>query len=379
MLERNGANGSDERVRIRLPKPISVSIIGIFVLLLMGALWFARGFFLPVVLAILISLTFAPLTRFLRRRGIPAIASAILIVASMFAALGAGSVYLAEPVTSLIADAPAIAAQIKIRLSDLREPLTEVIKAGEQVEAMTQGDNGPRVVLAQPGIASMAADTLSGLGTTLGATLILVLFMLSSGDLFLQKLIRVVPTLTDRKLSLRIVYDVESVVSRYLLTITIINIGFGVAVGAAMWAIGVSNAVLWGVAAAFLNFIPYVGAIVGTAASAITGMLTFDELSLALLPPAIYLVFHIVESALITPLVLGRRLELNPVAIFIMLALWGWMWGIVGALIAVPLLVVIKVFCDHLPSLTNVGEFLSGEHPVETPEPQEQRQHQPVK
>lgn len=374
-------NEVDDRTKVRLPKLVSVSIIGSFVLLLMGALWFGRGFFLPIVLGILVSLTFSPLTRFLRRRGIPALVSAILIVASMFAALGLGSFYLAEPVSQLLADAPRIAANLKTRLSDLREPLSEVIKAGEQVQAMTEtggtGTDAPqKVVLAQPGIASWAADTLSGLGTTLGATLLFVLFMLSSGDLFLQKLIRIVPTLTDKKRSLRIVYDVESIVSRYLLTITSINIGFGFVVGIALWMIGVSNPVLWGVAAAGLNFIPYVGAIVGTAACAITGMLTFDSFTMALAPPAIYLAAHIIESGLVTPLILGRRLELNPVAIFITLAFWGWMWGIVGALIAVPMLVVIKVFCDHLPSLANVGEFLSGEVPA--PETAEQREHNGV-
>ncbi|CAN5375517.1 AI-2E family transporter [soil metagenome] len=377
-MDRNSENGADHRLWVRLPKPVSVSIVGIFVLLLMGAMWFARGFFLPIILAILISLTFAPLTRFLRKHGIPSLVSAVLIVVGMFAALVLGSLYLAEPMTTLFASAPEITAQLKIRLSDFREPLSEVIKAGEQMDAMTQpGDAPAKVVIAQPGIASWAADTLSGLGATLGATLILVLFMLSSGDLFLQKLIRVVPTLTDKKRSLRIVYDVESEVSRYLLTITVINIGFGIAVGLAMWSIGLSNPVLWGVAAAGLNFIPYVGAIIGTAASAITGMLTFEPLTMALLPPAIYLGFHIVESALVTPLTLGRRLELNPVAIFITLAFWSWMWGIVGALIAVPILVVVKVFCDNLPSLTNVGEFLSGEAPA--PETAEQREQQAVK
>jgi predicted PurR-regulated permease PerM len=223
------------------------------------------------------------------------------------------------------------------------------------------------VVVSQPGIFAWAADTVTGIGTTLGATLLLSLFLLASGDLFLQKLIRAVSTLSDKKRSLRIVHDVEFEVSRYLITITGINICLGVLVGTAMVLLGMPDPVVWGVAVALLNFIPFIGAIVGIALAAAVALITFPDIGQAMLPPLVYLGFHLLESWIVTPLTLGRRLELNAVAILVALAFASWMWGIVGALIAVPLLVVVKAFCDHLPKLATFGDFLSAE-PVADPQ-----------
>ena len=212
-------------------------------------------------------------------------------------------------------------------------------------------------MLAQPGAVSWAADTFSDVGATLGATLLFVIFLLSSGDLFLQKLVRVLPTLSDKKRSLRVVHDVEAEVSRYLFTITFINVGLGVAVGLCMAALGMPNPVLWGVAAALLNFVPYLGALIGVSLAAAIGLITFPTFAAAALPPLAYVVCNAIEGSIVTPLTLGRRLELNPVAILVALAFGGWMWGVVGALIGVPLLVVVKVFCDHFEGLRNFGEF----------------------
>jgi predicted PurR-regulated permease PerM len=356
-VEAKTANG-----RLHLSKLVSVSIIGIFAILLIGALYFARTFFLPVMLALLITLTFSPTVRYLRRHGIPSVISAIMIVLAMFAVFGAGAYYLADPVSQAIADAPAVAQRLEERFAPLREPLRKIMSASAQLEqiAAAVSPATERVVVAQPGLAAWAADTLGGLGATLGVTLVLVVFLLSSGDLFLHKLVRILPTYSDKKRSVRVVHDVEFEVSRYLLTITAINICFGAAVAFAMAVLGMPNALLWGAAATVLNFIPYVGAAIGTGTALIAGLVTFGSIGLALLPPAAYLLFHTLESAFITPLVLGRRLELNVVVIFVSLAFWSWIWGIVGALIAVPILVVVKVFCDSFPGLANVGEFLSG-------------------
>jgi len=350
--------------RLHLSKPVSFAIIGIFVILLIGAFYFARAFFLPVMLSLLVTLTFSPMVRYLRRHGVPSVISAILLVLALFGAFGLATYYLADPVSQVIADAPAIAQRMEERFAPLREPLRKMMSASAQLEEMAGAvlPTTEKVVVAQPGLAAWAADTLGGLSTTLGATLVLVVFLLSSGDLFLHKLVRMLPTFSDKKRSVRVVHDVEFEVSRYLLTITAINICFGVAVAFAMVVLGMPNALLWGAAATVLNFIPYVGAAIGTGAALIAGLITYGSIGLALLPPAAYLLFHTIESAFITPLVVGRRLELNVVAIFISLAFWSWMWGIVGALIAVPILVVVKVFCDHFESLSKFGEFLSGDN-----------------
>ena len=356
--------------RPAIPRVVGVAVVGIFLILLAAVLYYARGFFLPLILALLITLAFMPLVRALARRGVPAVVTAILVVIGIGAALVGLAAMLAEPTTRMLAETPQIVQELRDRFAGAGTgPLSRLIDASEQIQSIAEGMDEPdapqKVVLAQPGIISWAADTLSGIGGTLGATLLFVVFLLSSGDLFLQKLVRILPTLSDKKRSLRVVHDVESEVSRYLFTITLINIGFGVAVGISMALLGMPNPVLWGVGAALLNYVPYLGALVGIALAAIIGLITFPTLPMAALPPLAYFVCNAIEGSVVTPLTLGRRLELNPVAILVALALGGWMWGIVGALIGVPLLVVIKVFCDHFDSLAKFGEFLSGEAAAE--------------
>jgi predicted PurR-regulated permease PerM len=155
--------------------------------------------------------------------------------------------------------------------------------------------------------------------------------------------------------------DIENEVSRYLLTITAINAGFGLSVGLAMAALGMPNPLLWGIAAGLLNFIPYLGGFIGNTLAAAVAIVTYPTLAEAALVPLAYLALQIVESNFVTPLIVGRRLEMNTVAILIFLSLTTWMWGIVGTIIGVPLLVVIKVFADNFSSLAALGEFLSAE------------------
>jgi predicted PurR-regulated permease PerM len=196
----------------------------------------------------------------------------------------------------------------------------------------------------------------------LALTLILVLFILASGDLFYEKLVRVMPTLSDKKRAVRIFRDVEFEVSRYFLTVAMINAGFGLAVGTTLALFGWATPVVWGLAAALLNFIPYVGGLVAVLIMALVGMVAFDSITFALLGPAIYIGLNVIESNFVTPLIVGRRLELNPVVILLAVTFWGWLWGIAGILIAVPFLVVVKVFADHVEGMRPVGEFLSARH-----------------
>lgn len=354
--------------RILLPRAVSTALIGTFLIVLAAAVYYARDFFLPLVLAFLFTLTFRPAARYLHRYGIPPPVSAVVLVVILAGAAVGIAVLLAEPITQLVTDAPRIVTKLRERFSGLQEPLAELKEAGKQLQGLadTSADNSTgtqQVVIAQPGILSWAADTLSGIGTTLAATFIFAIFLLSSGDLFLHKLVRVVGSLSEAKRSLRIVHDVENEVSRYLLTISVINLGLGCSVGIAMAILGMPSPVAWAAVATLLNFIPYLGATVGIVTTALVSLITFPSLPIALLPPAAYLGLSLVEGSVVTPLTLGRRLEINSVAILVALAFGGWMWGIVGALIAVPVLVVIKVFCDHFPNLSTFGEFLSSQTP----------------
>jgi predicted PurR-regulated permease PerM len=193
---------------------------------------------------------------------------------------------------------------------------------------------------------------------TVGAVTILLYFLLASGDLFLLKLVRVLPRFEDKKIAVTIVHEVRHDVSHYLLTITLINIGLGVATGIAMFWLGMPNPLLWGVMAASFNFIPYLGAMASAIILTLVALLTFDELGRILLVPGVFLVLTSLEGGFVTPAIVGRRLTLNPVAIFVWLTFWGWLWGVPGMLLAVPMLAILKIVCDHVQPLNSVGEFL---------------------
>jgi predicted PurR-regulated permease PerM len=187
--------------------------------------------------------------------------------------------------------------------------------------------------------------------------IVLLYFLLASGDLFLRKLIKVLPTFKDKKRAVEIAREVESNISTYLFTVTLINAGVGVAVGVGVWLLKMPNPVLWGVIACVLSYIPYLGALVGVGILGLAALLVFDDLGHALAVPAVYLAVSFVEGNFITPLVLGRRLTLNPVVIFVGILFWFFLWGIPGALLAVPTLAVFKIVCDHVDTLAPVGEF----------------------
>lgn len=366
--EANAAEVSGAYSDMRLVRSL---LIGIFIFMAMYALYFGRDFFMPVILAFMLALTLTPIVRYLRKRGMPEALSATLLVLLSVAAIGATGYAISGPVGSLVNDAPAIGRQLSERLAELRHPLDRFLEISDQVDKVadtTQEPGVQRVVVAQPGILSQAAGNLLSGGTTVAITLVLSLFLLASGTMFYEKIIQSFARMSEKKRALRVVYDVEREISRYLLTVTLINFGLGAAIALGLWVIGMPTPLVWGVAAALLNFLPYVGALCTILLVAAISVITFNSLSYALVAPAFVLFCNIIEGQFVTPLVVGRRLEINAVAIFIAVAFWSWLWGFVGALIAVPILVVIKVFCDHFDSLRHVGNFLSAQQTTEEAE-----------
>jgi len=192
-----------------------------------------------------------------------------------------------------------------------------------------------------------------------GETLVLLYLLLASGDLFLQKLVRVMPTLHDKKRAVEISREIRQNISNYLFSVSLINIGLGLVVSGGLYFMGVPNAAMWGILVAVLNFVPYFGPVAGVIVLATVGLLTFDTLWKGLLPPAWYLLLHLLEANLITPVLLGRRFTLNPVVIFVSLIFWTWLWGVPGALLSVPILVSIKIICDRVPAMSPVSELFS--------------------
>jgi len=329
---------------------------------------------MPIMLGFLIALTLTPIVRRLMRIGVPAALAAVLVVASITVIIG-GAVYaLSEPFGDMVSSLPKVGENLRLKLVPYRGTINEITEASRQVQTMAPNaddESVQQVMVERPGLISTAASSLATGFTSIGVALLLSVFILGSGTLFYEKLVTFMPHLSEKKRALRVVYDVESSVSHYLLTITLINIGLGLSVGLLLYVIGFENPALWGVIATVLNFLPILGALMGAGFLAIMSLGLYDSLIGAIIPPLIYFGCSTLEGNIITPLIVGRRLQLNVVAVFLTVVLWAWIWGLAGALMAVPILVVINVLCDHIEGWRPLGHFLSGqsakaEHTVET-------------
>ena len=194
--------------------------------------------------------------------------------------------------------------------------------------------------------------------------MLLLYFLLASGDLFLRKLVRVIPRLRDKIRAVEIARQVQHEVASYFAVLTLINVGFGTAVGVAMWALGMPTPLLWAVVAAVTNFLPFIGPFIAVVVIGVAAVVSFDTPLAMLAPPVAYLLLHVVEDQLILPVALGRRLAVSPVVIFIWILVWTWMWGVVGVVLAVPMLVAVRICAEHIQSLAPLASFLARE---ETP------------
>jgi predicted PurR-regulated permease PerM len=344
-----------ERVEIR-----SISITGLFVLAAFYTLYFARAFFLPIILAILLDFLLSPLIRALKRARIPEPLGAALVIVALLGAAGMAVYGLVDPAREWVAKAPASMREAESRLRKLRSPVEQVSKTAEQVEQVAKVDDGktPEVVVKGPSLTERLFGTTQTLVASALEVVILLYFLLAAGDLFLQKLIKVLPLLRDKKKAVAIARETEASISTYLVTVTLVNLGLGLAVALVMFLLKMPNPLLWGALAALAEFIPYLGATALIALLTLAGLVTFEQVGHALLIPASYLAVNVFQSQFVSPLILGRRLTLNPVAIFVGLVFWWWIWGVPGAFVAVPLIATFKIFCDHIEALAPIGEFL---------------------
>jgi predicted PurR-regulated permease PerM len=340
------------------PEARSVSLIVIATILVFGALYFAREFFIPVALAALLSLVFSPIVRVLARWRIPYPAGAALVLALVIGAVGGSGYMIAGPVRAWVAAAPVALPKAARKLRMVVRPVEQVSRAATQVEQAT-GAAAPRdVVVEGTSLSSRVAGTSAALLGGILEVLLLLYSLLAVGDLFLQKLVGMLPRRGDREKAVSIARATESSISAYLGLSALINVSEGAVVAAAMAMLGMPTPLVWGSMVALAEFVPYVGMLTMMAVLTIAALTTFDTVPHALMVPAVYLAINFVQGNIVTPLVMSRRLTLNPVAIFISLALWWWLWGIAGALLAVPLLATFKIVCDHVESLASIGAFL---------------------
>jgi predicted PurR-regulated permease PerM len=340
----------------------SAGITILAVLALLYTLYFARAFLLPITLAVLLDFLFSPVVRALSRFHIRPPLGALIVVVGLVGALGGAAYNLADPVQRWAAEAPRTLGAAQQRLRRVLRPVEEVTKRAEQVADATAASAGgaPRqeVVVRGPSVVSRVFGTTQRLLTGVLEVLVLLYFLLAAGDLFLQKLIKVLPSFQDKKKAVQIARETEASISTYLLSALLMNVGEGLVVAVAMWLIGLPNPLLWGALVVLLEFVPYLGALAMVAILSVAGLTSFDSVGQALLAPAAFLVINLVQANFIYPMLMSRRLTLNPVAVFVGLAFWWWLWGVPGAFIAVPVVATFKIFCDHIEALASIGEFL---------------------
>ena len=214
--------------------------------------------------------------------------------------------------------------------------------------------------------AGIGTTVLGGMQSFLGGAAIvltLVYFLLASGETVLRKIVHASPRLADRQRAVDIAREMEQQISSYLLTTTLINLAMGSVVAVALWLMGMPNPVLWGATAAVTNFIPYLGALICTAVIGLAAILAFDDIWKALLVPTVFFVINTLEGYVITPLIMGHRFTLNPALLFVGLLFWWFVWGTPGALLAVPMMVAFKIFCERVESLQPLAAFLGDDEP----------------
>ncbi len=345
---------------------LTIGVWVLAVLALIYTIYFARDFLLPIVFAVLLNFLLSPLVRLLSRVKItPPFASGIIIIA-LLAVVGLAGYELAGPTQRLAASAPQTLEVAEGKLRKLLRPLERASRTAQQVAsaATTTADGATAksrpttVVVEGPSVLTRVFGTTQRVAGFVLEVVILLFFLLAAGDLFLQKLVKVLPSRGERKLAVQIARETETSISTYLLTTALVNLCEGAVVAGVMALWGMPSPFLWGALVVLLEFIPYLGAAAMIVLLSVAALTVFDSVGHALLVPLSYLAINVIQGQFVSPILLGHRLALNPVALFVGLAFWFWVWGIPGAFIAVPLVATFKIFCDNIDVLAFIGEFL---------------------
>jgi predicted PurR-regulated permease PerM len=328
------------------------------------ALHIGETLFLPVVLALLLAIVLAPVVRLLRRLGLPAPLAAGLVVLAFAGATGAGVYALADPAMAWIERAPETMRELERRLQTVKDSVVEAKLAADTVEKMARVDGDPpkvEVTVKQPSLATQIVDNTRAAILLALEVIVLLYFLLGFAGTFVRRLVRIPAGLRSKVRVVKVTTAIERKISNYLLTVTCINAGLGTATAVAMWLLGMPNPVLWGVFAAILNFVPYLGSSITLAVLTVVAVLTFDSPTHALLVPAAFLGLAVVEGQVVTPIVVGRAMALSPPIVVVALMVGGAVWGIVGTLIAVPVVAMVKIYCAYDEDLAGVALLLGRE------------------
>ncbi|MCT4331605.1 AI-2E family transporter [Paracoccus sp. YLB-12] len=346
------------------------AVIGIFLILAFAAIAAARDFLMPVTMAILLFFVFTPLRRFARRRGIPDALTAAVVTLTILTLVAALAYAASGPINRASQHIPTISTQLEQKFQRVRESMQDFRQAAQKIdEAQTveaeDASEAATIKVEEDGESTF--ETVVKLTPQLLAqvvfTLILMFFMIASGDLLYLKIVQSFDSMREKRSAYLALREIEDSLGSYLGAITVINACLGLSIGLAMWAWGMPGALLFGLGAFVLNFIPYLGAIAGVGIAAIVALVVMEGLFWPAMVAGTYLMLTSLEGQLITPYFVSRRLQMNTVVVFLAVALWAWLWSVLGMVIAVPVLVVLRVLAEHVPGWEKFGNFLAGDEP----------------
>jgi len=348
-----------------LPIPSDINAVflgGLFLLAMLAACYVAAEIVLPIVLAFVLSLVLQPAMRVLERVYLPRGITALLVILVLFGTLGGLGTALSGPATSWAQKLPTGIPKLQERLSFLSRPIAAFQKFADQAQGLAQGDQPKAVPVAVQGsaLSDRLLTSTRSLASGLLETVLVLFFLLVSGDTFLRRLVEILPRFKNKRQAVDISQQIERDVSAYLFTITIMNLAVGVATGAVMALCGMGDPVLWGTVAFLLNYIPILGPMTGVVVFLLAGLLSINSLWVAFLPAGLYLLIHLVEGETVTPMLLARRFTINPVLVILSLVFWYWMWGVPGAILSTPMLAITKIICDRIRPLMAFGHFMEG-------------------
>jgi predicted PurR-regulated permease PerM len=356
---------TDVEAEMPLPSnPQTFFLGGIFALSVFATLYLASPIILPVVLAFVLKLLLQPVVSLLQRvhlpRAIGALLTVLLAVATLVGLVAGLSVPAANWATKLPEGIPRLEAHLVV----VKNPILALQKLIQQTEEVADNPAQKGSTIAVRPDLGLSGALFTGTRAVLGGlftTVLVLYFLLVTGDIFLRRIVEILPTFGNKRQAVDISQQIQEDISGYLVTITAMNAAVGVATAIAMYFCGLGDPLLWGATAFLLNFVLILGPLLGTVIFLLAGMLSFDSLWWALLPPALYFGIHLLEGETLTPMLLARRFTLNPVLVILSLVFWFWMWGVPGAILAVPLLAILKIICDRLRPLKALGHFLEGE------------------
>lgn len=352
-----------EEARPEMPLPEDARTVflgGLFGLASLAALYVASDIVLPIVLAFVLNLLLQPIVHMAERLRLPRLVGALIAVVLVIGVLIGFGLLLTGPAADWGAKLPQALPALQEKLHFLDRPLAAIHAVLAQIQGGAE-ETAP-VGGAMPVRFANLFDTLFSGTRAVAAgfftTLLVLFYLLVSGETFLRRVVEILPRFKDKRRAVEISLRIQRDISAYLATIGAINAVVGLATASVMWGFGVPDAALWGAAAFGLNFVPILGPLLGISLFALVGALALGPRWAALGPAALYLLIHLVEGEAVTPMLLARRFTINPVAVVLGLVFWYWMWGVPGAVLAVPMLAIAKIICDDIPSLRAFGHFL---------------------